>query len=695
MSKMAKPSTRLSVWDYFFRALALLSLLLFVALAWDLLAHPDAPQFSTPPSPLWFHALFGFVILPLWWLVSVLILWHAPGNLVGRFLLLMMIGALGWQFTLGIGTPEFGSVAFELFLFYWGAIGFPSLVYLLMVFPDGKLFPLPWRLWVLLFATAKVLGTVLDILSYQPDTQRFGPALGFNPFFVSALAPYQNAISATIGAIGIFILIGVIMGIASLVLRYRGSSTQVQQQIKWLLWWAVVFVLVMPLYYLISLGIPVGNAQITTLIPLLMYLNLGGLLIVAIGIAILRYHLFNIDLILNRTLVYGGLSLGVVVGYVLIVGVLSAQFQAGNNLIISLLATGIIAMLFQPVRERLQRSVNRLIYGERDDPYVVLSQLGQRLETALAPNAVLPTICEWVAKALKVSYVAIELGAEDGGRKTEATFPASVVRRPSSVVSFPLIYHHETLGQLIVAPRIGEERFSPVDMRLLKDLARQAGIAAHSVRLTADLQKSRERLVAAREEERRRIRRDLHDGLGPALAAQQLKVGSARTFLPNNPKDADLLLAQLEQDIDAAVGDIRRLVYELRPPALDELGLVGAIRNQAAQYELSGVQIDINAPHSLPPLPAAVEVAAYRIGQEALTNVVRHAHAQQCHLSIEVDGDLRLEIRDDGIGLPADAQASVGLHSMSERAEELGGTCVIESNGGNGTKVSARLPISS
>jgi len=364
MPRTESRSARLTVWDYVFRALALASTLLFVALAWDLLAHPDAPQFSTPPSPLWYHALFGFVILPLWWLVSVLILWRAPGNLVGRFLLLMLIGALGWQFTFGIGSPDFGSVTFEIFLFYWGAIGFPSLVYLLMVFPDGKLFPLRWRSWVLLFAAAKVLGAILEVMSIQPGARIFNSTLMSNPFFLSALAQYQNRLTSTVGAVGPLILIGFIMGISSLVLRYRSSSTRVQQQIKWLLWWAVIFVLMMPLYYLILFGIRIGNAQITALIPLLLYFNLGVLLIAAIGIAILRYRLFDIDLILNRTLVYGTLIGTVVIAYVLIVGLIGALFQSNESPIIAVLATGLVALLFNPLRQRLQRGVNRLMYGE-------------------------------------------------------------------------------------------------------------------------------------------------------------------------------------------------------------------------------------------------------------------------------------------------------------------------------------------
>jgi signal transduction histidine kinase len=267
----------------------------------------------------------------------------------------------------------------------------------------------------------------------------------------------------------------------------------------------------------------------------------------------------------------------------------------------------------------------------------------------------------------------------------------------------PLVYQHEPIGELILAPRAPGEAFTPADRRLLEDLARQAAAAAHAVRLTldlqrltTDLQRAREHLVSAREEERRRLRRDLHDGLGPALAAQTLKVGSARALLTRDPSSADALLAGLEADIAAALADIRRLVYNLRPPTLDELGLLGAIRQHAAQYGgngASGLQIAVEAPEALLPLPAAVEVAAYRIVQEALTNVVRHAQARTCRIRLTLDDGLGLEIADDGVGLPTMRHAGVGLTAMRERAAELGGTCEITPAPGGGTHVCARLPL--
>jgi signal transduction histidine kinase len=215
------------------------------------------------------------------------------------------------------------------------------------------------------------------------------------------------------------------------------------------------------------------------------------------------------------------------------------------------------------------------------------------------------------------------------------------------------------------------------------------------VRLTADLQRSRERLVTAREEERRRLRRDLHDGLGPALASLTLKLDAARNLLARDPAATGALLLELKTQTQTAIADIRRLVYDLRPPALDELGLISAIREHAARdVSATGLHVSVEAPDHLPPLPAAVEVAAYRIALEAMTNVVRHAHARQCVIRLSLADALQLEIMDDGLGLAAGRPAGVGLHSMRERAAELGGTCVIGPGPGGGTRVVARLPLS-
>jgi len=259
----------------------------------------------------------------------------------------------------------------------------------------------------------------------------------------------------------------------------------------------------------------------------------------------------------------------------------------------------------------------------------------------------------------------------------------------------PLIHQGETLGYLVLGPRAPNEAFGQSDLRLLDDLAPQVGVAVHSVHLTADLQRSREQLVLAREEERRRLRRDLHDDLAPTLASLGLTASTAADLIATNPEKATLLVKELQNEIRSTVGNIRRLVYDLRPPTLDELGLLAAIRERATQYSNApnGFRVVVDAPAELPALPAAVEVAAYRIVQEALENVSKHSQARHCTIRFANHSGLEIEISDDGIGLSPNIIPGIGLRSMQERAEELGGSCVIGHGINNGTRVLACLPI--
>jgi len=337
------------------------------------------------------------------------------------------------------------------------------------------------------------------------------------------------------------------------------------------------------------------------------------------------------------------------------------------------------------------------MYGERDNPYAALSWLGQRLESTLAPEAVLPIIVETVAQTLKLPYAAISLSMPSDASVSDEHYPivATYGSPVADALSIPLVYQGETIGALIVGSRAGET-FSTADRHLLDDLARQAGVAVHAVRLTRDLQRSRQRLVTTREEERRRLRRDLHDGLGSQLAALHLRADTLRTLIPDEATAARELVSELRDEIHDAIGDIRRLVYELRPPALDELGLIGAMRALAAQSTShNGLQVTIDAKEPLPQLPAAVEVAAYRITQEALANVVHHSNARNCVVRLKFAEDLSMEIEDNGVGLPAISQAGVGLRSMRERAAELGGTCIVENSLNSGVRVVVRLPLPS
>jgi signal transduction histidine kinase len=380
----------------------------------------------------------------------------------------------------------------------------------------------------------------------------------------------------------------------------------------------------------------------------------------------------------------------------IVVGTLGTVIQGQSNLLISILATGLVAVLVQPLRDRLQRIINRLLYGERDDPFTVLSRLGKRLETTLAPDAILPALTETIAQTLKLPYVAIHWESSDRDIHCVVSYGQPV----DDLIQFPFAYRGATTGQLAVAPRSPGEALSPMDRHLLENIAHQAGMTVHAVSLTADLQRSRHRLVTMREEERRRLRGDLHEGLGPNLASQGLKLAAVKQLAVKDPASAILLLEQVMAQNQSTVEEVRRLVYGLRPPALDELGLIVAIRDHVAGMDGSAaLQVEISEPaDGLPILSAAVEVAVYRIILEALTNVIRHAQAQHFVIRFSLDQNnptsiLQVEMQDDGIGLPDTRRAGVGTRSMRERAEEISGTCVIESVQGGGTRVCVRVPI--
>jgi signal transduction histidine kinase len=253
----------------------------------------------------------------------------------------------------------------------------------------------------------------------------------------------------------------------------------------------------------------------------------------------------------------------------------------------------------------------------------------------------------------------------------------------------------EQIGELIVAPRAPGEPFSRADRDLLAGLAHEAGRAARSVRLIAEVERSRRHLVSGREEERRRLRRDLHDGLGPAVAGARLKVEAARSLVGRRPDDAAALLDELDVDLAGLLEAVRRISRGLRPPALDELGLMPALRSQASRFTVDrGLELRVEGPAELPPLPAAVEAAAYWIALEAVTNVSRHSSASHCLVRIRLGDGLEVEVEDDGVGIRPGTPRGVGLTAMRERAAEVGGTCQVEPRPeAGGTRVVAHLPL--
>ncbi len=476
---------------------------------------------------------------------------------------------------------------------------------------------------------------------------------------------WRPAAVATAGLVVLTPALALLAGLVVLVLRASRSRGTERLQVMWLLWAIVIFVVL--------------NAQriVTANGPVLFLLTLP-LVPAAATVAIVRHQLYDIRLIVNRSLVYGLLTAGGIGLYLAIVAGLStlARDRIPAS---SLVATGVIAVAFAPARSGLQALVDRLMYGQRRDPARAAAQVGVRLSAGL--DGVLRAVCD----TLRLPYAAISAG----GRLVATYGEPPEVRH-----TVALQVADGTPADLLIGLRAGESRLSAADGRALDLLAAPIGLALQAVHLSQQLRESRARIVAAREEERRRLRRDLHDGLGSALTAVTLKADAAHNLQSTDPARASRLLLDLRADLTGAIADIRRLVHDLRPPDLDELGLVSALQQRAEQSWRrpdAPFTVTIDAPDPLPPLAAAVEAAAYRIATEAVTNALRHAGADSCQVTLRLDDALHLEITDNGCGY-APWRPGVGLRSMRERAAELGGSLTAGPTD-QGGRVHARLPL--
>jgi signal transduction histidine kinase len=417
-------------------------------------------------------------------------------------------------------------------------------------------------------------------------------------------------------------------------------------------------------------------------------IGLSGLpFVLGIAVALRRHRLFDIERLANRSLVYVSLVAILVAGYAALVAMLVSGLRLSGT-VAAAIAAAAAALALAPLRNVAQRAVNRLMYGDRDDPAGVLARLGTRMQAVMLPGEVLPVVVETVAQSLRLPYVAIDL--TDG--RGELALAAEHGVPEGRVHSETLTHHGETVGRLRVSERGRDDPLEPADLELIRSLAREVGPAVQAVRLHEDLLRSRAEVVALREDERRRLRRDLHDGLGPTLAAIRLKAGLAARQVP--PESAARgLLGEIDTEVSTSLADVRRLVEALRPPALDELGLLGAVRSRAAALA-GGMEIHVDGSNPPGPLPAAVETAAYRIAVEAMTNAVRHSDGTRCTVSILVaDEAVELSVSDDGHGLKPDRTPGVGLRSMRERAAEVGGTLSVQSAPEGGTVITARLPL--
>jgi signal transduction histidine kinase len=545
-------------------------------------------------------------------------------------------------------------------------LGFtPLFTFGLLLYPDARLPSRRWR-W------AAVLDTVALVFLFLPAAFSSGSLVNHpvdNPFGLAWAGPALRLFDRIAFPL---VLAGFAAGVIALVVRWRRAEPASRERRQ-------VALLALAAAVVLLLVVQPDHPGSTPVWGEILSLVAMGLVPAAIGVAILRHRLYDIDVVLNRSLVYGGLTVVITVLYAAMVWALGSPVHDWTGAV----AIGLVGAVVLPLRSGLQRLVDRSMYGDRGNPYAALSGLTSRLQAATAPGAALPAVAESIADALRLPYVAVETAS---GRRAAAGTPRG---GPQETVE--LVHQGQPVGRLVVEGR-DRRALGARDVRLLGELARPAGAAVSAAALADALSESRARLVQAREEERRRLRRDLHDGLGPTLAG--IGLGLDLVAHEADPDAAARMLAELKQETNAAVDDVRRLVEGLRPPALDEVGLVPAIRQQAERLALRspGLVVRVDSPAELPPLAAATEVAAYRIAVEAVTNVVRHAGARTCRVEVSANGALQLEVVDDGRGLGSDGPG-VGLSAMSERAAEVGGTCDIMASDGHGTRVLARLPL--
>ena len=512
------------------------------------------------------------------------------------------------------------------------------------------------------------LRTVAGVLAMRERLTGHGALVGLVAVWIALFTSAQSLMP-----------FGLVVPFAVVVRRYRSANGEQRGALRWLLWAAVVDLLV------------VGS--ILVLPPIWASIGLTVAIMVtgaAVAVGVAAPRLVDIDRLLPATVRFAALAAGVVLVDLAVIGL--ARLMLGDRLgelDAVLVALVVVLAVYGLLRQRLWLWARRIVLGRRDDRYGLVAGLAEELERTETAEEQLLTTARTVAEAFRVRYVGVEVVHQGGGHLI-----AEHGARPSETHALPITYRGETVGRLMLPARGTRTILSTKDERLLADMVRQAAASARMVYLAQELQASRERIVSAREEERHRLRRDLHDGLGPTLSAVALRIDTARNLIRTSPTQADPVLRTARDDITLAVADVRRLVHDLRPPALDDVGLLAAVRQQGDRLRSPRLVVRIDGDPELPPLSAATEVAAYRIASEALTNVVRHADARQCRVTLRATRtDLLVEVSDDGVGIPDGTPAGVGLISLRERAEELGGRCRIWSPERGGTIVRAELPL--
>ena len=594
------------------------------------------------PGPVWMNLALAVSFTPLAWFVGR----RAPGHPLGR--LMAATGLAATAATLAVCWSAFTPIAWLSQWLWWPPVALIPLT--LLVFPDGRLLSAGWRvLVVVLVLLAGVVSVALAVGAlFAPQTLL--STVG-QPLPPSA----RSMVRVALVAVGGFLLAAAGVFVA-LVLRWRRAGSQERRQLVCL---APAAVLLVVGVVLATVNVPGGW------IPAVVALPLG------ITLAILQYSLWDLDLYVHRGLVWIVL-IGIAVSvYAVVVTGLERLLAPGSS-VVTLIAAGASAAALLPAERWAQRGLTRLVYGRRDDGYAVLMDVARHIEAIRDPLEVLPRFTATLVQTLRVPYAAIALLTDPGGDPLVVDHGRRTGGEPER---FAMVAHGVPVGELLVEPRRPGTRFTPAENQLLQGLARHAGVAAEACRHALDLQRARERLVLAREEERRRLRRDLHDGVGSALVGAQMLVVASRAAVPADSRAAELLTT-LGLDLTVCSDEVRSLIDGLRPAVLDA-GLAPALHDLVRR--LSGsVPVALRIDGELDDLPAAVEVVTYRMVAELLGNVIKHAHASRAWVDLEREQEaLTVRVGDDGVGFDGaaspDPRGGVGLSSIRSRVEEVGG----------------------
>lgn len=579
------------------------------------------------------------------------------------------------------------------------------LVVVILLFPNGQLLPGPrwrWAAWLALAAAAVVVvSTMIDL-----DPIQLSPRLPVvpNPLAVPALHALTSSNSAPT-AVSSLLLLGVL--VTAVVVRFRRSRGVERRQLRAFASVAAAALALILLCIPISAADPELAGSVATVAG---FIGFGVLLPTTIGLAVIRYGLYDIDVFISRTIVYGSLAVFITAVYVgIAVGIGTLVGSGGKpNLVLSILATAIVAVGFQPVRERVQKIANRLVYGKRATPYEVLSEFSGRVAETYAADEVLPRMARVLQEGTGAESATVWLRG-NAELRPAATFPettgadrslpmrnGTLPPLPATTRAVEVRHQGELLGALSVSKRRGEG-LTPIEEKLVDDLAHQAGLVLKNVGLSADLQArldelraSRQRLVSAQDVERRRLERNLHDGAQQHLVALKVKLGLVEILLRRDPSKAASTLEQLKGDADEALETLRDLARGIYPPLLADKGLVVALESQARK---STVPVRVEA-DGVGRYAQDVEATAYFCVLEALQNVQKYARASEAVVHLrEDDGSLTFEVADDGAGFDAaTVRKGAGLTNMTDRVDALGGSIRVSSQPGAGTSVRGALP---